>query len=112
MNYSRAVQSPPAAVEEALARLGGRLRIARLRRNLTTEELASRIGLSRQTVSSVERGRPGVSAAAVFGTLWALRLLDDLEPVAAPALDAEGSALELARGRKRARPRRALDDDF
>lgn len=112
MNYSRAVQSPPAAVEEALARLGGRLRIARLRRNLTTEELASRIGLSRQTVSAVERGRPGVSAAAVLGALWSLRLLDHLEPVADPALDAEGAALELARGRQRARPRTALDDDF
>lgn len=112
MNHSPAIRNPPAAVEEALARLGGRLRVARLRRNLTTEELASRIGLSRQTVSAVERGRLGVSAAAVFGSLWALRLLDHLEPVADPARDAEGSALELARGRRRARPRAALDDDF
>lgn len=112
MMNSPAVQSPPAVVEEALARLGGRLRIARLRRNLTAEELASRIGLSRQTVSAVERGRPGVSAAAVFGALWALRLLDHLEPVADPARDAEGAALELARGRRRARRSAALDDDF
>ncbi len=111
-NRSAAVQAPPAAVEEALARLGRRLRVARLRRNLTAEELAGRIGVSRQTVAAVERGHPGVSVGAVLGALRALRLLDHLDPVADPARDREGLALELARGRKRARRRTTLDDDF
>lgn len=111
-NRSVAVRSPPAAVEGALARLGRRLRVARLRRNLTAEELAGRMGVSRQTVATLERGHPGVSVGAVLGALWALRLLDHLDPVADPARDREGLALELARGRRRARRRKTLSDDF
>lgn len=111
-NRSSAVQTPPAAVEAALARLGRRLRVARLRRNLTAEELAGRLGVSRQTIASLERGHAGVSAGTVLGALWALRLLDHLGPVADPARDREGLALELARGRRRARRRTTLDDDF
>lgn len=111
-NRSVAVRSPPAAVEAALARLGRRLRVARLRRNLTAEELAGRMGVSRQTVATLERGHPGVSVGAALGALWALRLLDHLDPVADPARDREGLALELARGRRRARRRTTLSDDF
>lgn len=111
-NRSVAVQAPPAAVEAALARLGRRLRVARLRRNLTAEELAGRIGVSRQTVAALERGHAGVSLGMALGALWALRLLDHLDPVADPARDREGLALELARGRRRARKRNTLDDDF
>ena len=63
-------------------------------------------------LAAIERGKPGVSAAAWIGALWALRLLGDLDPVADPDRDAEGLALENARLRRRARPRTTLDDDF
>jgi len=36
--------APPYAVEKALHRLGANLRIARLRRNLTIEDVAEKIG--------------------------------------------------------------------
>ena len=50
--------SPPAAVEEALQRMGRNIRTARLRRNLPQDELAQRIGVSRFVVADIERGKP------------------------------------------------------
>ncbi len=43
---------------------GRNIRTARLRRNLRIQDLANRIGVSRYTLSAIERGRPGVSIAA------------------------------------------------
>ena len=104
--------SPPAAVEEALRRLGRNIRIARLRRQLRIQDLAERMGVSRFTVADLERGKPGTSGAAYLGALWALGLLDQAEELADPDRDEEGRVLESARApRRAARPRR-LDNDF
>ena len=70
------------------------------------------MGVSRFTLAAIERGRPSVSAAAWFGALWALGLLDHARELADPNKDEEGMALERARGRRRARRRIALDNDF
>ena len=90
--------------------------MARLRRNLRIEDLAMRMGVSRFTLAAIERGKPGVSVAACFGALWALGLLDQARELAHcrghPNKDEEGMALEGARGRRRARRRIALDNDF
>lgn len=44
---------------EQLARLGGDLRAARLRRRLTQEQVGDRAGLSRSAISTIERGLGG-----------------------------------------------------
>ena len=44
---------------EQVARLGGDLRAARLRRRLTQAQLGARVGLGRATVGAIERGRGG-----------------------------------------------------
>jgi transcriptional regulator with XRE-family HTH domain len=44
---------------EQLARLGGELRAARIRRRLTQTQLGATVGLGRATVSDLERGRGG-----------------------------------------------------
>ena len=93
-------------------RLGRNIRVARLRRNLRIEDLAARMGVSRFTLAALERGGPGVSAGAWFGALWALGLLDQARELADPDGDEEGMALERSRGRRRARRRIALDNDF
>lgn len=111
-NRSLAIQAPPAAVEDALQRFGRGIRVARLRRNLRIEDVATRIGVSRFTLSAIERGRPGVAAGACFGALWALGLLDQARDLADPARDKEGIALESVRSRRRVRRRTALDNDF
>ena len=91
------VQQPPAALEQALQRLGRNIRTARLRRRWRLEDVAERMGVSRFTVADVERGKPGTSIAAYLGALWVLGLLDQLEAVADPDRDGEGKALEAAR---------------
>lgn len=111
-NTSRIIDSPPAAVEEALKRLGRNIRTARLRRKLRIEDMAERMGASRFTVADLEKGKPGTSAAAYFGALWALGLLEQARDLADPDRDQEGKVLESARSPKRARRPRALDNDF
>jgi transcriptional regulator with XRE-family HTH domain len=109
---SKISEAPPAAVEEALARLGRNIRIARLRRKLTREALAERIGVSRKVLAQIEAGKPTTAIAAYLGALWALGLLDALRDVANPDRDEEGKALERARSPKTAPKRRKMDDDF
>lgn len=103
------VAHPPAEVEEALRRLGRNLRTARLRRNLSQQELGERLGVSRFLVMRMERGAPGTAVAAHAGALWALGLTGDLNRVADPDRDAEGRALERSRARRRARRARTGD---
>lgn len=104
--------SPPAAVEQALERLGRNIRMARLRRELPQATLAERMGVSRFVVADIERGKPTTGVAAYLGALWALGLLGQMREVADPDRDEEGKALERARSPMRARGRRALSDDF
>lgn len=111
-NTSKITESPPAAVGEALKRLGRNIRTARLRRKLRIEDVAARIGASRFTVSDLEKGKPGTSAAAYFGALWALGLLGQASELADPDRDDEGKVLESARQPKQAPRRRSLDNDF
>lgn len=106
------VQQPPAAVEKGLTCLGQNIRTARLRRNWRLEDLAARMGVSRFTVADVEKGKPGTSAAAYLGALWALGLLEQLISVADPDHDSEGKTLEAARAPKAARRTRLHDDNF
>lgn len=111
-NTSKITESPPAAVEDALKRLGQNIRTARLRRKLRIKDVAERIGASRFTVSDLEKGKPGTSAAAYFGALWALGLLDQASELADPGRDEEGKVLESARHPTQAPRRRHLDNDF
>ena len=106
------VQQPPAAVQQELIRLGRDIRTARLHRNWRLEDLAARLGVSRFTVADVEKGKPGTSAAAYLGALWALGLLEQLTLVADPDHDSVGKTLEAARAPRVARPTGLLDDDF
>ena len=86
---TRLAGSPPAAVEEALQRLGRNIRTARLRRRLPQAALAERMGVSRFVVADVERGKPTTGVAAYVGALWALGLLGGLSEVAEPDRDEE-----------------------
>jgi transcriptional regulator with XRE-family HTH domain len=104
--------APPYAVEQTLRTLGANLRTARLRRNLTLEEIAQKIGTRRAVVADAEKGKPSTAIAVYMAILWALDLLEPMAAVAAPESDLEGRALALARERSRARPKTGLDDEF
>jgi transcriptional regulator with XRE-family HTH domain len=104
--------SPPYQVEQALKRLGANLRTARLRRNLTMEAVAEKIGTGRRAVIEAEKGKPSTSAAVYMALLWAYDLLRPVSDLADPASDKEGIALSASRERQRARETMGLDDDF
>lgn len=114
MRISKIAESPPYAVEKALKDIGRNIRTARLRRKLSREELAEKIGLSRYVMADVENGKPTTSIAAYIGALWALGLLGGIEALAHPDDDREGKALENARSPTTApkRSSRTMDDDF
>lgn len=109
---SRIAKSPPAAVENVLNQLGRNIRTARLRRKLSREQLAERIGISRYVLADIEKGKPTTAIAAYLGALWALGLLRDMREVADPDRDEEGKILERSRSPKTAPKRRKMDDDF
>ena len=104
--------APPYPVESALKTLGANLRTARLRRGLSAQAVAERIGVGRFTVGDAERGKPSTAIAVYVAMLWALGLADQLATLADPAADKEGLALAMSREPKRARPRETLDNDF
>lgn len=109
---NKLLTTPPYAVEQSLKRLGTDLRTARLRRNLTIDDVASKIGTGPRAVSDAEKGKPSTSIAVYTAMLWALDLLRQLDEVARPENDAEGQTLALANERGRARAKTELSNDF
>jgi transcriptional regulator with XRE-family HTH domain len=109
---SKLLTAPPYAVEQTLKRLGANLRTARLRRNLTIEEVAQKIGTGLRVVGDAERGKPSTGIAVYAALLWALDLLHQVDDVAAPERDLEGQALALTDERQRARTKKGPDNDF
>ena len=73
--------------ELIINRLGIRIKKARLRRNITVEDLATQVGISKGTLSAIERGAPTVSIAAYATVLSVLGMEHDLDYV---AIDEEG----------------------
>lgn len=93
----------PQPVQARTSELGQRVRRARLRRQVTSAELAAQAGISRNTLTALETGKPGVTLATFATVLWALGLDGTLDPVANPDLDTHGKTLESSRAPKRAR---------
>jgi transcriptional regulator with XRE-family HTH domain len=104
------IQAPPYAVEKAIKRLGTNLRTARLRRNLTIEDVAQKIGTGPRAVLDAEKGKISTSIAVYTALLWAYDLLSPMEELADPALDEEGLNLSLLK--QRARAKEGLDNEF
>jgi transcriptional regulator with XRE-family HTH domain len=111
---NRLTEAIPYAVESSLRRLGGDLKLARLRRNLTIDTVATRIGTGRRAVMDAEKGKPTTGIVVYAALLWAYDLIGQLDEVAEPARDTEG--LRLARASERSNARSAagaeLDNDF
>ena len=63
---------------QALTMLGKLIRVSRAERGLTAQELADRAGISRTTLSSIEKGAPGPEIGIVFevASIVGVRLFD------------------------------------
>ena len=64
--------------ERMMQTLGENLHLARLRRDLTSEQVAERASISRNTLIKIERGDEGVAIGMYFRVLIVLGLQDDL----------------------------------
>lgn len=94
--------------QDGLAALGRRLRLARLRRNLSMEEVAARAGTTRKSIRALESGAPSVGLALLARVLSILGYPDRL--AALMESDPLGEDLELAYGRQRAGDVRGVAD--
>lgn len=81
--------------ERLLAELGENLKLARLRRKLSAEQVAERAGVSRSTLHLMENGSAGTSLGKLVQVLAVLALEQDLSAVGID--DVLGRKLEDAR---------------
>ena len=58
--------------QKLLSQMGEQIRLARLRRHLPSELVAERANVSRQTLTSIEKGAPSVALGAYAAVLHAL----------------------------------------
>ena len=58
--------------------MGENIHLARLRRDLSSEQVAERAGISRNTLIKIEKGDEGVAIGMYFRVLIVLGLQDDL----------------------------------
>ncbi|MDB5229751.1 MAG: transcriptional regulator [Chitinophagaceae bacterium] len=66
------------SLKKILEELGENIKLARLRRKLSAEQVAERANISRPTLLSIEKGTPGVAMGAYARVLFVLGLEKDL----------------------------------
>ena len=71
------------SLKKILDELGENIKLARLRRKLSAEQVAERANISRPTLLSIEKGSSGVAMGAYAQVLFVLGLEKDLLTLAA-----------------------------
>jgi transcriptional regulator with XRE-family HTH domain len=84
-----------------LREIGKLIRLIRLKRNVTQEQLAERAGLDRTTIVQLEKGR----SATLLTLIQILRVLEKLELLNGLEEEAEVSPLEVAKQMEKTRKR-------
>lgn len=69
-------------MDKILSGFGENIKLARLRRKLSTKQVAERAGIGRTTLYEIERGKPNVSMGNYIQVLSVLGLEEDLLNVA------------------------------
>ncbi|NOX28980.1 MAG: helix-turn-helix transcriptional regulator [Actinobacteria bacterium] len=88
---------------QIMASLGQRIRAARLNRNLTQAEMATRSGIVRQTVAAIEGGND-VSLTTLVAVLRVLGLTDRIDSLVPEQVDSPMARLQnTSKPRQRAR---------
>jgi transcriptional regulator with XRE-family HTH domain len=99
--------SLPLPAAHALRKLGRELALARRKRGISTQDMADRLFVSRDTLWRLERGDPTVSSGTLATAAFVLQLHDRLANLAAPGEDTLGLSLDEERlPRRIRRPRK------
>jgi transcriptional regulator with XRE-family HTH domain len=69
-------------MKRILENLGENIKLARLRRRLSTQQVSERADISRPTLSAIEKGKPTVSIGLYVQVLFVLGLAEDFLKVA------------------------------
>ena len=80
--------------QHALEQLGENLKIARLKRRISLQDFADRTGVSKRTVSRLEKGENGVSIGALAAACLVLGELDRIGMFLDPGSDDTGLLLD------------------
>lgn len=97
------IKNTPIPVKRALKKMGYDLQTARKRRKIPMHLTAERAGISRVTLSKIERGDEGVSIGAYARVLFVLGMLEHLVKLADLGSDLVGLELEAENLPKRIR---------
>jgi transcriptional regulator with XRE-family HTH domain len=84
---SQQAASMPLPAERALRKLGRDLALARRKRGISTNDMAARLFVSRDTLWRLERGDPTVALGTLVTATFILNLHDRLANLAAPGSD-------------------------
>jgi transcriptional regulator with XRE-family HTH domain len=80
MKTSNKILLPKA--QKVASTLGENIKLARLRRRFSTQQVSERANISRPTLVSIEKGRPNVSIGAYIKVLFVLGLDKDILNIA------------------------------
>ena len=75
---ARKTKPPNISVRRHMQTVGENIRLARLRRGFSMELVSERAGMSRTTLSSIEKGEAGVTFGAYVNVLHVLGLHQDI----------------------------------
>jgi transcriptional regulator with XRE-family HTH domain len=70
------------SLERIVQEIGENIKLARLRRKLSAEQVSERAYLSRPTLLAIEKGTPGVAMSSYVQVLFVLGLEKDLLKIA------------------------------
>jgi transcriptional regulator with XRE-family HTH domain len=86
--------SVPLPATSALRKLGHDLALARRKRGISTEDMAARLFVSRDTLWRLERGDPSVALGTLATAAFIFKLHDRLAGLFAPSTDELALALD------------------
>jgi DNA-binding XRE family transcriptional regulator len=98
----------PPKLKRSLAKFGRDLSLARRKRRLTTEMMAERVGVSKNTYLRAEKGDPTVSFAVYAMALFVLGFGDVFADLIDASKDEIGLALDEAHLPKRVRVKKGV----
>ena len=104
----------PLSLQEIIKHIGENIKLARKRRNLTMQDMAHRMFITRKTLTRIEKGDPGVSIGIIASALLVLGIENDLNHLADPDSDKTGNLLDKKQHnlKKRVRKKKTIDMNF